>query len=149
MKETMKSLADSYASLTAEVIKSGVRIENILKTLDAHEERILEIKGAQDSCPAKHQIKGVWARLKHFEDFQSMIMSQTKEDSKAIDVYAQRVQHAADLAATQDNITLKASFLKVLPWVILAIVAAIVLTTLVTVQALTGNPVVPTLPTIP
>jgi ElaB/YqjD/DUF883 family membrane-anchored ribosome-binding protein len=142
MKNTMKNLADSYATLTGEVIKSGVRIEGILKTQENHEARIAEIKTAQDSCPARHQMKGVWSRLKHFEDFKDMVMSQTKEDSKAIDVYAQRVQHAAEMASAQSMPNpWKDVMVKIVLWVLIGLIVGASLSSIFVYEYVSGRSV--------
>ena len=56
------------------------------------------------------------------------------------------MQHANDMAMGQD-VSLKVAMLRVLPWVVITLIIAIVLTTLVTTQAITGQKFLPDIPT--
>jgi ElaB/YqjD/DUF883 family membrane-anchored ribosome-binding protein len=75
-----------------------------------------------------------------------MVMSQTKEDSKAIDIYAQRVQHAADMASAQAIPNpWKDVLVKIVIWVLVGLIVGASLSSIFVYEYVSGRSA-PTLP---
>ena len=161
LKSLYEGLADSYskqaealASLDKTAGEMGVLLKGIESknaeqdsTLKEHGKRIHAVEMTQAADDSKSQLRGVWHHIKRLNAFMDLQQRGTPNiDTSMIDTHAQRMQHAADVAVAQQDVTLKVAIVKILPWAIITLIIAIVLTTLLTYQAITRTPVLPDLP---
>ena len=160
LKNLYEELSRSYdkqASSLASLDKTIAEMQVMLRVFESkehdqdarlaeHSRRIHVVEMLHASCSSESQIKGLWHHIKRLNAFMDIRKAKDGIDTGVIDKHAQRIQHAIDLAEEQDPISYKVAVLKTLPWIIITIIIAIVLTTMVTLQAITGNPVFPTLP---
>ena len=116
--------------------------------LNEYSKRIHSVEMKQASCNAPSEVNGLWHHVKRLNAFMDMKKSKDGISTKAVDTYAQQMQHSMDLAITRDDVSFKVAVLKLLPWAIITIIIAIVLATMVTIQTLTGNKFIPNIPKI-
>ena len=148
-KDQAKSLKDLEKSAAGMVITlSNIEKRNAEQdnTLKEHEGKIRELERKHDQCNAQGQLKGMW---KHIERLNAYMDLQRKDDDKydtgMIDAHAQRLQHAAEMAALtkKADVPFRDAALKMAPWLILTFAFGLVLATLVVIQVVTGQKVVP------
>ena len=156
LSESYEKQANALASIDKTVGEMGVMMKSFEtknseqdSTIKEHGKRIHTVELTQASDDSKSQLRGVWHHIKRLNAFMDLQQRGTDNiDTKAIDTHAQRMQHATEMAMSHDDVTFKAALLKVLPGVIIVIIVAIVLTTLLTFQMLTGQTVIPDTPHI-
>lgn len=124
---------------------------SLTKTQEEHAFRIHEMELAQASCEAPTAIKQHGRELKKLNAFMDMVKqgSGGNIDTNMVNVHEQRMQAAAE-AAIRDSIPMKHHMMKMLPWLIIACIFCIVVTTLIMARVATGKEVeLPTPPSIP
>jgi hypothetical protein len=156
LSESYEKQASALASIDKTVGKMGVMLQSFETknveqdtTLKEHGKRIHSVELIQASDDSKSQLRGVWHHIKRLTAFMDLQQRGTDRiDTRAIDTHAQRMQHAADIVMSHDDVTFKVALVKILPWAIITLIVAIVLTTLLTFQALTNTQVLPDIPKV-
>lgn len=149
-KEQSKSLSmlertASVMNVTLESIKK--RNEEQDEILKRHSGQIRMLERFQDSNDVSNQLKGVWHHIKRFNAYMDLARKDTDIDTKSIDTHAQRIQHAAELSMSQQNM-MKDIFTKVAPWLLIGLIVGAGLLGAVGYQWLQGKIVVQSVPTV-
>ena len=83
-----------------------------------------ELKGVglrQAGCNASIQVKSIWHQIKRINDILDVLRKDYDIDTQRIDVYKQRAQHDAETSVL--NNAGRDIFMKILPWLLIGIVA--------------------------
>lgn len=130
LSKSIEGQAGELSTLNREVGKITVAMEffqlqseRLEKKVDGNNVRIRDVEITEARCGNGKEIKNIWRQMSRLSAFMDMIKEKSGEDTAAIDVYAQQMQHASDMAL-QNNGNFWKLFLKFGPWVIVLLLTA-------------------------
>lgn len=156
----LSGVAKSTRNLESHVGEINIHLKNLMENdgqkqnrLNDHAVRLRTVELTQAGCQANTKLSVQGREFKDFgrwrikvNSFMDVFKTQGHVDTGLIDVHAQQMQHAAEMAVRQ-SIPFKDAAVRMLPWFVAVFALGLVLATILTVQTLTGNQLIP-LPSI-